>query len=114
MALRDDGAILMGEDWLSSCQRGHKKVHDTGDYALRFHLGPGIRVQRGADETEALAWLQLPDGSQWSFAAEGGALSVKDSLWLDGYALPHTTQQLVLSGQANERTHIQWQFTRVG
>ncbi|MFC3098312.1 heparinase II/III family protein [Alteraurantiacibacter palmitatis] len=94
LILRDDGSELRGEDLLVPSGRGGK----TGKvpYAIRFHLGPQVRLSLG--ENGKGATLALPDGSYWQFLTGADTLEVEESLFVDGDGRPHAAQQLVIQG----------------
>jgi uncharacterized heparinase superfamily protein len=57
----------------------------------------------------------LNDGSSWTFAATGGALSVDDSIWVDEEGRPHPTRQLVVEATAPKGgLTIGWQLRFAG
>ena len=96
LALSGDGRVLRGED--SLVPEGRRRRLDPIAFAIRFHLGRGVRVSPTADGLAAL--LRMPGGGLWQFRCEGGALSVDDSLWIDPDGRPVATQQLVVTGSA--------------
>jgi uncharacterized heparinase superfamily protein len=93
---RGDGTELRGEDAL--LPTGRKGKRGKVDFAIRFHLGPGIEARLSEDRQGA--GLVLPDGSYWQFRAgeSEGALAIEESLWVDGAARPVPVQQLVIQG----------------
>ncbi|WP_404479685.1 heparinase II/III family protein [Novosphingobium sp. BL-52-GroH] len=101
LLLRDDGTELRGEDLL--LPSGRKGKRGKVGFAIRFHLGPEVDVNLTADGQGA--GLSLPDGSYWQFrsggGAEGGEVTVEDSLWVDGQGRPQATQQLVIQGMVS-------------
>ncbi|MFC4293811.1 heparinase II/III family protein [Novosphingobium tardum] len=98
LMLRDDGTELLGQDQLVPVGRRGRRGKVA--FAIRFHLAPGVEPFLSEDGQGAA--LQLPDGSHWQFrsggGAEGGELSIDDSLWADGQGRPVGTRQLVIQG----------------
>jgi uncharacterized heparinase superfamily protein len=109
LILSPDGRELRGEDRL--IHEGRKKSSQPVAFAVRFHLAPEVEVTTTADGQGAL--LRLPGKILWQFRCRGGALSVEDSLWIDGAAKPHPTLQLVIAGESPpDGMTIGWQLAR--
>ena len=96
LVLTSDGRELRGEDAL--LPRGRRRRGGATPFAIRFHLGEGVEAAPAGDGQGAV--LRPRDGPPWSFACRGGALSVEESLWIDGEGRPVATAQLVVSGEA--------------
>ena len=96
LVLGSDGRELRGEDMLLPASK-RRKIGAT-PFAIRFHLGVGVRVTPTADGQAAL--LRLPGGQLWQFRCRGGALAVEESLWVDGDGRPQSTNQLVVTGES--------------
>lgn len=101
LSLSSQGTELAGEDILIPAARKGKRGKVA--VAIRFHLGRGVEVRLSADKRGAS--LLAPDGRLWQFrlrgdvaGADGVAMSVEDSLWVDGEGRPHATEQLVIEG----------------
>ncbi|MEM6909372.1 MAG: heparinase II/III-family protein [Pseudomonadota bacterium] len=101
LALRADGAELVGEDILLPASR--KGKNGKVGFAIRFHLGRGVEAHLSEDGRGAS--LLLPDGKLWQFRLRGDAagvgdveLTCEDSLWVDGDGRPVPTEQLVIEG----------------
>jgi uncharacterized heparinase superfamily protein len=110
LSLSSDGKDLAGEDALIPASPKRKPV--DSHFAIRFHLAPKTEVTLTADGAGAL--LRIDGGALWQFRVRGGTLAVDDSLWVDGAARPHATQQLVLTGQVAGAASIGWTFKRAG
>jgi uncharacterized heparinase superfamily protein len=111
LTLSGDGKSLEGQDSLIFA--GRKRRNDEVPFAARFHLGPHVEVTTTADGQGAL--LRIRGGGVWQFRCRGGLLAVEDSLWIDGEAIPHPTQQLVISGESPpDGMTIAWSFRRAG
>ena len=110
LKLKSDGSELEGDDVL--IPEGRRRRAGTG-YAVRFHLHPAVEVTSTADGQGAI--LRIRGGSAWQFRCRGGQLAIEDSLWLDGSARPHASQQLVITGDTPaEGITISWALKRAG
>jgi uncharacterized heparinase superfamily protein len=93
------GEDLRGEDRLES-QVGH-------DFAIRFHLHPGVRVQLAQDGGSAL--LRPGRAGGWRFRAKGAALTLEPSVYLGQAGEVRRSQQIVLSGSGEPgETTVKW------
>jgi uncharacterized heparinase superfamily protein len=111
LTLSSDGKSLDGQDSLIFA--GRKRRSEDVPFAARFHLAPQVEVTTTADGQGAL--LRIRGGSVWQFRCRGGRLTVEDSLWIDGDAVPHPTQQLVVAGETPpDGTTVAWSFRRAG
>jgi uncharacterized heparinase superfamily protein len=109
MILTPDGRELRGEDVLIAA--GKKKRSDPVPFTVRFHLHPSVEVATTADGQGAL--LRVRGSTVWQFRCRGGALSIEDSVWLDGEARPNATLQLVIAGETPPGgMTIGWTFKR--
>lgn len=109
LILRSDGMELRGEDTLVP----QGKPKDGTPVHVRFHLGPDIEITPTDNKQTAL--LRMTDGSNWAFAAAGGALSIDDSLWVDEEGRPHPTRQLVIAADTDKGgLTIGWQLRHLG
>jgi uncharacterized heparinase superfamily protein len=114
LILRDDGSELRGEDLLVPSGKGKRgKI----DFAIRFHIGPGIEL--GLSEDKMGAGMALPDGTYWQFrlgnSSAGGELEVEESMWVDGQGKPHPIQQLVLQGLTSRSGgNFSWLLKKMG
>ncbi|MBU6235519.1 MAG: heparinase II/III family protein [Alphaproteobacteria bacterium] len=106
LMLSTDGAVLEGEDWLVSDAPLVKPVN----FAIRFHLHP--RVQASLIQDGQAALLRLPSGGGWRFSKKAGELALETSVYCGTGATPRKTQQLVLTGVAEQgNTAIGWTFS---
>lgn len=96
LVLSGDGKDLRGDDVLLPA--GRRRRGASTAFVVRFHLGLGVEAAPTADGMAAL--LRLPGGVLWQFRCRGGALSIEDSLWIDGAGHPHATRQLVIAASA--------------
>ncbi|MEM1195739.1 MAG: heparinase II/III family protein [Pseudomonadota bacterium] len=118
LTLNRDGSELAGEDILIPANRKGKR--GKIGFAIRFHLGRGVEAHPSQDARGAS--LLTGDGRLWQFRLRGDAvgedevaLSVEDSLWVDGEGRPHATQQLVIEGLTSRGGgQFSWLFKKMG
>jgi uncharacterized heparinase superfamily protein len=111
LTLTADGLELRGEDRL--LPEGRRRRSEPTAFAVRFHLAPALEVTSTADGQGAL--LRIRGGAVWQFRCRGGALAIEDSLSVDGEARPHSSLQLVITGETPPAgMSISWLFKRAG
>jgi uncharacterized heparinase superfamily protein len=115
--LSPDGQDLRGEDVIAPAPRAPLKRRPDRDFAIRFHLGPGVSATPTADGAGAL--LKLPGGRVWAMKARssegGGLVGIEASLWIDPDGVMVKTQQLVISGRTEKAAaRVGWSFKRAG
>lgn len=101
------GARVEGMDSLAPSSRGRRT---DVDYAIRFHLHPGVRAGRIENGLGVL--LVTPDGEQWTFHAGGALIDIEESAF---FAVPdraRATHQLVIRGSALSQPEVTWAFIR--
>ena len=109
LVLTADGRTLEGEDRLVPA--GRKKPAAT-PLAIWFHLAPDIEGVPTTDGQGAL--LRPAEGTGWQFRTRVGALTVEDSLWVDGAGRPRASKALVVTLDATESgATVPWSFRRV-
>lgn len=109
--LRSDGSELRGDDIL--LPSGRRRKNRDVDYAIRFHLGPDVAAELSKDGMGA--FLRVEDGSVWQFRSALSAVTIEDSLWVDGNGRPHPTQQIVLAGSVSRGGgSFGWLFKKMG
>ena len=109
--LSADGRELQGVDAL--LPGGKKRRSENVNFAVRFHLAPAVEVTSTADGQGAL--LRIRGGSVWQFRCRGGQLGIEDSIWLDGESKPHSSLQLVITGETPPQgMSIGWTLKRAG
>lgn len=105
LTLRADGAALEGVERFSSA--GPDAVTPPPPLA-RFHLHPTVRAGMTADGTALIA---PPNGPSWLLMAEGGALSVEESMYFAGIDGARRSSQIVLRF-AEGVTEASWVLAR--
>ncbi len=112
LTLSPDGRVLSGEERLYAAEGRRRRRSDAVNFAVRFHLAPGVQATTTADGQGAL--LRIRGGPVWQFRCRGGMLATEDSLWMDGNARPNASQQLVIGGETPaEGMTISWEMKRV-
>lgn len=110
LSLAADGRSLEGEDKLAP--EGRKKPIASSMLALWFHLAPGIETVLTTDGQGAL--LRPDEGTGWQFRTRVGALTLEDSIWIDGAGRPRASKALVVTLDTPEAgVTIPWSFRRV-
>jgi len=109
LMLGNDGKELRGADQL--IPKGRKKIRDSAQYAVRFHLAPGVEATATADGMGAI--LRSKGAPPWNVRCRGGQLTIEESLWIDGRGRPQRTSQLAITGEVSSLGgEIGWQFRR--
>ncbi len=100
--LAASGHDFRGEDRIVSSASG---------FVLRFHLHPSVRAWQ--DRKGANVLLMLANHAAWKFTARGGDVSLEDSLFLATGEGPHECRQIVIRGQAQEASRVNWAFKKL-
>ncbi len=102
--LSADGNDLRGEDIIEGSEGSR--------FDVRFHLHPGVHASLLHDRTAVL--LKLPSGAGWRLMANGGDVSLEESVYLDGGIENRRTEQIVVSGPLNgDGAVIKWRIYRL-
>lgn len=102
--LSADGADLRGEDTLSG--------EGWHEFALRFHLHPGVRALPVQDESAML--LRLPGGDGWRFAVSGGRAEIQPSVYLGVRGRVQKSEQIVVAGSTEGgEAVVKWVLRRI-
>lgn len=117
--LSANGEDLRGEDLLFRPVGSRDPQPDRSvDFAIRFHLYPGLRVSVSRDETSAL--IAPPSGPGWRLRTSRAPLRLERSAYLAGGAPPRACEQLVIYGAARtgagpeeETNRIRWALQRM-
>ena len=93
--------------------RGEDVVEGPGgeQFTLRFHLHPD--VQAAAVQDGASVLMRLASGDGWRFRAQGGVVSLANSIYLGSGAMRRTNQIVVSGGLNGEETTIKWAITNL-
>ena len=102
-----EGSRVEGLDRLTPS--GRSKRADV-DYAIRFHLHPGVRAGRIENGLGVL--LVTPAGEQWTFHAGGVPIDIEESAFFAVPERARTTHQLVLRGGSLSQPEVNWVFMR--
>jgi uncharacterized heparinase superfamily protein len=126
-----------GAHWLDASHDGWKKpfgvVHrrrlymaETGEdirgedvvegaspqpFVIRFHLHPDVDASLQQDGEAVL--LRAPSGSGWRLRADGGRMTLEESVYLGG-AEPRRGEQVVVTGFQDGPQQVKWAITKVG
>lgn len=101
--LAESGEDLRGEDWIEAAE--------PQPFTLRFHLHPNVTASAQQDGEAAL--LRLPSGQGWRLRADGGTLSVEESIYAGGHET-RRAEQIVLTGHQDGPQHVKWAITKLG
>jgi uncharacterized heparinase superfamily protein len=111
LAVSIDGREIRCDDVLLPGNARRKPQQSS--FCVRFHLGAAVEATPTADGQGAL--LRIDEGPLWQFKATGGAVTIDDSLWVDGDGALYNTQQIVVSGEAPPGgASISWVLRRAG
>ena len=93
--------------------RGEDTVEAFGPqpFTLRFHLHPDVAASPQGNGEAVL--LRLRSGAGWRLRADGGKLSIEDSIYLGGPE-PRRSEQVVITGAADGPQQIKWAISKVG
>ena len=87
------GDDIRGEDTIFLDSYGKRQPHG---YVVRFHLHPSVQVSLVQNGKTAL--LRPPSGVGWRLIAEGGVLSLSESVYLGSNDEIRRSEQIVVSG----------------
>jgi uncharacterized heparinase superfamily protein len=93
--------------------RGEDMVEAFGPqpFSLRFHLHPDVTASQQQDREAVL--LRLRSGAGWRLRADGGRVSIEDSIYLGG-AEPRRSEQVVVTGSPDGPQQVKWAISKVG
>jgi uncharacterized heparinase superfamily protein len=80
-------------------------------FTLRFHLHPDVTTspQQGGEAV----LLRLRSGAGWRLRADGGRISIEDSIYLGGPE-PRRSEQVVITGSPDGPQQVKWAISKVG
>jgi uncharacterized heparinase superfamily protein len=108
-----DGDDIRGEDVLTRAGASDK-VRPAKGFALRFHLHP--TVQASLVQNGSAVLLRLPSGVGWRLIAEGGTVSLAESIYLGETEDVRRSEQIVVSGALEadaNAARVKWALKRV-
>ena len=104
--LDGSGDDIRGEDSLSGETR-----HPVA-FAIRFHLHPLVNASLVQNGVAVL--LKLPGGTGFRLRAQGGAVSLDESIYLGDAGQQRRAEQIVISGLTEgQETTVKWAITRL-
>ena len=106
LTLDHRGTWLMGEDSLRSANE--KRQPKNSPFAVRFHLHPGIVVDRMEND---VVRLTTPSGQMWTFAADA-PIMVDDSVLFASLDGMRRTTQLVIESEFQQKAVVRWSMMR--
>lgn len=108
--LGPEGVDFRGEDRIEAAPGRSLAAARGVDFAVRFHLHPGVRASLLGDGQQAL--LRLPSGGGWSFHATGAAaFALEESVYFGAGGERRRAEQLVLQAKLGETgAAVEWRF----
>jgi len=104
-----DGNRIDGEDIFLPPDGGAIPGKALDEFAVRFHLHPGVKANRLTDGHGVM--LVLPNKDVWNFDAHQDKVDLEESVYLGGLEGPRRTLQIVISGQARAVSRVHWTFS---
>lgn len=105
-----DGERIDGEDMFIPPDERVLPANALDEFALRFHLHPGVKATRLTDGHGAI--LVLPNKDVWNFIAHEDRLDLEESVYLGGQDGPRRTVQIVILGRARQVGRVHWTLSR--
>jgi len=108
------GEDIRGEDALTRPEDAASPARAARGFALRFHLHPAVQASLVQNGSAVL--LRLPSGTGWRLIAEGGTLSLAESVYLGTPDDVRRTEQVVVSGTLEAGTtaaRVKWALKKV-
>jgi uncharacterized heparinase superfamily protein len=99
----ESGEDIRGEDMIEASQ--------PLSFVVRFHLHPDVQASMQQDGAAVL--LRLRSGGGWRLRADGGRLSLEESIYFGG-AEPRRAEQVVLTGSADGPQTVKWAIIKFG
>jgi uncharacterized heparinase superfamily protein len=111
LTLSADGARLDGEDRLTpEARRGGAAADADVEYAIRFHLHPGVATLRLRDDA---VLLDLPGGARFLFETADRPIDLEESVFFASPHGPRATGQIVIRARTRETLAVAWRLARV-
>jgi uncharacterized heparinase superfamily protein len=101
--LASSGDDIRGEDSVTA--------ETPQPFVLRFHLHPDVTAnsQQGGEAV----LLRLRSGGGWRLRADGGRMSIEDSIYLGGME-PRRSEQVVITSNHEGPQQVKWAISKVG
>ncbi len=110
LSLSDAGDRTYGVDSFMTPSGNPVSRSGKDVFAIRFHLYPGVSAVRTASGRGVS--LQLPDGETWEFQADGGEVTVEDSILMSNTRGNRKSLQIVIHGRAQNTPRVAWAMHR--
>ncbi len=108
LILEQDGKSLFGVDTLSG-----RPVEDYDEYAIRFHIHPGVSASMTSSGESV--FLTLPTGDAWEFEATPGVeIALEESIYMSETFGHRRSEQIVIYGNASKMNSVTWSFVQTG
>lgn len=107
LTLQKDGALFSGRDCLFPAHS--ELIRRKCDFIIRFIFHPRINL----DACEWGVVIMLASGQKLLFEVIGASLNVEESVFLASPAGARRCQQILLKGEATEKTDVSWSFRRL-
>ena len=104
--LAADGNQVDGEDLFMPPDNRALPADARDEFAVRFHLHPGVKAAAMADGHGIT--LTLPNKDVWIFDSHEDRAALEESVFLGGQEGPRRTAQIVISGQARKVGRVHW------
>jgi len=101
-----DGNKIDGEDLFMPPDERMLPHSALDEFALRFHLHPGVKATRLTDGHGVV--LVLPNKDVWNFSSHEDRVDLEDSVYLGGQEGPRRAFQIVITGQARKVGRVHW------
>jgi uncharacterized heparinase superfamily protein len=108
ITLSSDGRRLDGEDIVSPRSGTQISRRANDEFAVHFHLYPGIQANRLTHRNGVM--LVLPNRDIWTFEAYDHPVEIEDSVYLGGRDGPRRTSQIVIRAKARRTPRVAWSF----
>src|ERR1700722_15041772 len=106
-----DGNKIDGEDLFMPPDERLLPANALDEFALRFHLHPGVKATRLTDGHGVM--LILPNKDVWNFSSHEDRVDLEESVYLGGQEGPRRTVQIVIMGQARKVGRVHWTLSHV-
>jgi uncharacterized heparinase superfamily protein len=111
LQISPDGNKIDGEDLFMPPDDRLLPAHALDEFALRFHLHPGVKASRLTDGHGVM--LILPNKDVWNFSSHEDRVDLEESVYLGGQEGPRRTVQIVIVGQARKVGRVHWTLSQV-